>query len=423
MSLLIVKQKISTIPTCSGVYLFKNKENIVLYIGKAKNLKKRISNYFREKVNLWTVQMLQIEANDFEYFVTKSEHSALILEAELIKKYQPKFNTLLKDGQPALYFLFNFSKRVPDFKIVRTRKEAGEYIGPFLNAKMVRSVFDVLQRKLKLSLCNSKIDTGCLEYHIGICAGNCKLNFNLESYRFRVKLAFNIIKNKSSNIIKEIDNQIQKHISKQEFEEAKDLVAFKGNIDNIKVIIKDNFETNKIISELTYKVSKISKITISPNDYAQQIKELLSLELAPNSIDCFDISHFQSREIVGSCIRFIDGKPEKKSFRRFKIKSLIEQNDYAALAEIVSRRYRNGDYPDLILIDGGIGQLNAVKDLVGNTQIVSLAKKEELIFKPGKNISIPLNIHTSSGKLLIGLRDYAHHFAISYHRLRRDRLA
>ena len=423
MNLLNIKQKIIDFPNNSGVYLFKDNLGKIIYIGKAKNLKKRVTSYFATRVTLWTVQMLQQEAFDVDFFVTKSEHAALILEAELVKKYQPKFNTLLKDGQPALYLLFTIYKKIPEFKIVRTRKEAGEYIGPFLNAKHVRNIYNLIKKKFRLLLCKSKIKTGCLDYHLEICAGNCKDDFELTSYLFRLNLAIKAIKGDLKNINKIIDDQIANAIKKMAFEEARELNQFKNSVIFIKDIIDEKFKTNNVLPDLAFKTSTMASQNISANEAAKEIKNILNLDLLPIKIDCFDISHFQSREIVGSCIRFVNSVAEPKSFRRFKIKTLIEQNDYAALAEIVQRRYKNGDYPDLIIIDGGIGQLNAVLHLVGDTPIASLAKREELLFLPNSNIGIKITASTPGGKTILALRDYAHHFAITYHRSRRDRLA
>ena len=423
MKLAKIKQKILDLPKTSGVYLFKDKAGEVIYIGKAKNLRRRVASYVAERVTLWTVQMLQSEAVDLEFFVTKSEHSALILEAELVKKYRPKFNTLLKDGQPALYLAFVTSKKMPEFKVVRVRKEAGDYIGPFLNAKHVRSIYNLIKKKFRLTLCKTKIKTGCLDYHMGLCAGNCKDDFEPSAYQFRFELAFKTVKGDLKNIHTQIDQQIAQAIAKMAYEEARELTEYKQSIEIIKQIVAEKFKTNEVLSDLTYKASGMAAQSGSSEAAATDIQQILSLKDKPRVIDCFDISHFQSREIVGSCIRFVNCIPEKKSFRRFKIKSLIEQNDYAALAEIVQRRYKNGDFPDLIIIDGGIGQLNAVLYLVGDTPIASLAKREELLFLPHAAAGIAITAKTPGGKTILALRDYAHHFAITYHRSRRDRLA
>lgn len=421
MKLLNIKNKLRDVPRSPGVYLFKDSQGNILYIGKAKSLRTRLASYFIDNVALWTVQMLQEEACDFEYFVTASEHSALILEAELVKNYKPKFNTLLKDGQPALYFLFTSYKNIPEFKIVRTRKEAGSYFGPFLNAKPVRALYRLLKQKLRLSLCNVKIPTGCLDFHIGICAGSCLDNFDLEAYKFRLKIAEEIVRGKTSSLDNLVEQQIKNAIEKFSFEEARELTEFKQHIDFIKKIVDENFSTNSISQDVAFRASSMSEQKISGLQMTEELQNFLELDFLPTKIDCFDISHFQSREIVGSAIRFVNCIPEKKSFRKFKIRSLFEQNDYAALAEIVQRRYRDGDYPDLIIIDGGLGQLNAVLPYLGSIPVASLAKREELLFMPNK---IPKKLEPNgAGKVLLALRDYAHHFAITYHRSRRDRLA
>ena len=162
-------------------------------------------------------------------------------------------------------------------------------------------------------------------------------------------------------------------------------------------------------------MSKEQPKQYATQEAAQELQKTLNLAKEPQIIDCFDISHFQSQAIVGSCVRFIDGVPAKSKFRKFKIKSLIQQNDYAALQEIVKRRYKAGDLPDFIVIDGGKGQLNAVYGLLPDTPCISLAKREETVFVPHKSEGILLSLHTAMGKLLIALRDYTHHFAVRYH--------
>ena len=186
--------------------------------------------------------------------------------------------------------------------------------------------------------------------------------------------------------------------------------------------MKAKFTDTKYEKEVFLATIPIWKKTEKDQSLAKKIQVTLNLSVAPVTIDCFDISHFQSRYIVGSCIRFEHGIPDKNNFRRFKIRTLTEQNDYAALQEIVTRRYKNkNNIPDLIVIDGGKGQLHAVRNVLPCALIVSLAKREERLFTPNNPEGIKLNQSSDVGKFFIGLRDYAHHFAISYHRNRRNK--
>ncbi len=417
MNQLKLKEIAKELPKKYGVYIFKNNENIILYVGKAKNINKRVTSYFTKQNKDWKVQSLLEESFFIDHILTPTEHEALLLEAELVQRYQPKYNVLLKSGQPFL-FLTITKDNLPTFKLERIKPLSGISFGPFIYKQQARNVYEYLLTTFKLYLCNKNIENGCLDYHLGKCAGSCMKTFNKDDYAFRLGLAVDALQNNSSMFIKKIDQKIKEHSKQLEFEKAKNLYGYQQNVAAIFEILKKKFDFSKY-QEKILNITTITDPDIIKN-YEKtgiELKEMLDLEELPNSIDCFDISHFQSHSIVGSCIRFLYGKPDQKSFRRFKIKTLIEQNDYAALFEIVSRRYRNSkNIPDLILIDGGKGQRNAVLSLLPKNKCISLAKKEELLFSDKHPEGIHLNLKTNSGKLLISIRDYAHHFAITYHK-------
>ena len=214
---------------------------------------------------------------------------------------------------------------------------------------------------------------------------------------------------------------IKQYSDEQAYEKAKLLHEYLLNIDTIFHTLELRFCPQKYAAQLS--AATIPGTIDHGSDIANQVQQFLGLDNPVVTIDCFDISHFQSDCIVGSCIRFAYGIPDPNNFRRFKIKTLTEQNDYAALAEIVSRRYRNpDDLPDLILIDGGKGQLHTIEHIINNTHCISLAKKEELLFCSRYPEGVSLSIQNSVGKLMIALRDYAHHFAIEYHRKKKRQL-
>jgi excinuclease ABC subunit C len=403
----------------------------------------------------------------------------------------------------------------PELKLVRSQKQKGTYFGPFLEKTSARKVYDFLIKTFKLKLCKKKIANGCLYYHMGICSGKCRPDFDKNDYLERLELAKLALKNNHNDFLNYLKNLIKEHNKQMEFEKSRDLQkyvqAFQRVFDslntkpliNLKLDEKDiwfltenkshlflfkekhgvlikkeffyfpvnenqinyldyfesyyrahpapsiilvNFEIEKETKKLYQNfikswhnkdydatiikpvdghfadLIKLAKIHVE-TELAKQLsapkalKNLLKLKIEPRTIDCFDISHKQGMSMVGSCVRFTDGQPDKKNFRHFKIKTLSQQNDYAALKEIVSRRYRNGqDLPDLILIDGGKGQLNAVQFLFPQTEFASLAKQEETIFSNRIPNGRKLSLKTGVGQLLIALRDYTHHFAISFHR-------
>jgi excinuclease ABC subunit C len=414
-----MKTDYKAFPNLSGVYFFKDAEGTVLYIGKAASLKKRVASYF-QKTTDWKVQALLETAETIEFITTTTETEALLLEAELVQKYHPKFNVLLKTGQPFLYLLITKTD-LPQLEIVRNKKKKGFYFGPFIHKQQARSVHRFLIERFQLLQCNKKIENGCLDFHLGKCAGTCMSKFKTTDYLFKIELVQDLLKKDHKKFLKRLDAKIKEYTDALEFEKARNLVGYKDDMQIIFDTLATRYSDKKYAADAAVATLPVKGI----EDYqktAIELKKLLNLSGLPETIDCFDISHFQSRSIVGSCVRFTNGKPDKNKFRRFKIKSLIEQNDYAALHEIVARRYKNTDeLPDLVLIDGGKGQRNAVLPLLQNTTCISLAKREETIFSDNHPEGIKLSLHSEAGKLLIALRDYAHHFAITYHRLTRKK--
>lgn len=398
------------LPKNAGVYIFRNKAEQIIYIGKAKSIAKRIASYFNNP-DEFKVGMILQEAITLETIPVESELEALHLEADLIKKYQPKYNTLLKEGNPFIYLFFS-QEKIPTISIVRTKRKKGTYIGPFLSKKAAHSVFNFLIETFKLKLCKKKIKHGCLQYHIGICAGYCSPDFDLEFYKLRFELAKYLVNKEPERASIIIDEEIKKASKELKFERAKKLLEYKKNFEIF----------SQTIQKLATMPSRKQKQDDSKNlDLLIAIQKRLHLKHVPYVIDCFDISHLQSQAIVGSCIRYVDGSPEPNSFRRFQVKTLIQQDDYAALKEIVQRRYKgNKNYPNLIIVDGGKGQINAIKPYIGTAELVGLAKREETIITADLLSYIKLDAHRPEDLLLIQIRDKTHHFAISYHRKKRS---
>ncbi|MBD3273407.1 hypothetical protein GF385_03610, partial [Candidatus Dependentiae bacterium] len=214
------------LPALPGVYLFKNSADQILYIGKAKNLKNRIKSYFQNNKHIKNMALIE-NSSKIEHIITKSELEAMLLEAELIKSNQPKFNILLKDGQPFLYIkLNNRTKKLPQLEIVRNKKTKGIYFGPFLEKTPTRKVYNFLMKTFRLKICNKKIENGCLDYHMGLCAGNCKSNFDEKSYLERLNLAKLALKKGHAKFLKHLEKEILKNNIKLKFEKSKELYEY-----------------------------------------------------------------------------------------------------------------------------------------------------------------------------------------------------
>ncbi len=417
------KTKIKNLPLTPGVYLFKNKDQEVVYIGKAKSLRSRVASYFRipqdDRVTAIVKDVVDVAA-----IGTKNEAEALLLEAQLVSEHQPQFNVLLKDGQPFVYLLFTEPKEgLPTLEIVRNKKKKGVFFGPFITKGSARRVHTYLIRTFRLTICNKKIAAGCLDYHLELCAGNCRGNFDVEAYRFRLSLARQALEGDHKTFVKSLKEQRAACNKKLLFERARELQGYLNNFEQIFNVIRTRYHERKYESESAIATAPVKYRPAPRPEVAEALQKLLSLPTAPHTIDCFDISHFQSQAIVGSCIRFQDGSPVKDKFRRFRIRTLTQQHDYAAMQEVVLRRYRDGkDLPDLVLIDGGKGQLSAAMAVLpAGAQCISLAKREEIVYGITVPEGIPLDVKTEAGRLLIALRDYAHHFAVSYHKVRRSK--
>ncbi len=437
--MVIQKKHTKTIPKAAGIYYFKDKDGQVIYVGKAKSLAHRVNSYF-QKGHDWKVMALVEEYANLDYILTKNETEALLLEAQMIAEHKPKYNVLLVEGQPFLYILFTTNDPLPTLQVVRNKRKKGTYFGPFLHKRQARGVAQYLIETFRLALCNKKIANGCLDYHLGKCAGSCLANFDTSDYVFRLNLAMDVLRNNHKESLKNLKEKIKEYSKALAFENARRLSGYVENLDTIFETIRTRFHEKKYEHDIFVATTPTK---IAPRDTAlEQLSEFLRpvrFDGAPErviraegangeegrqikTIDCFDISHFQSSYLVGSCVRFSNGVPDKNNFRRFKIKTLQTQNDYAALQEIVSRRYRNPEeIPDLVVIDGGKGQLSSVQEILPNATIISLAKREETIFSSTIPEGKKLDIHDPVGQLLIAIRDYAHHFAISYHKLRRKK--
>lgn len=417
-------KKLDNIPTNPGVYFFKDKDQNIIYIGKAKILKNRINSYFKANKRDWKIESLINQYYDIDYIVTKDENEALLLEAQLIKKFKPKYNTLLKDGNPFIYIVkrYDQTNKIDKLELSLIKPEKDIYFGPFINKKKIRSFYEYIIREFRLFTCNKKIANGCLDYHINRCAGSCLNDFDIKYYNERLNIAIKLLFKEYDKAYQNILDNIKKYSIQFEFEKAKKLSKYLNDFNEIVNNLKNRYDEVKYID----KIEDLNSKKETKSDYLQDLKNL-SLIFNKNieKIDCIDISHFQSKFIVGSCIRFNTNDFDLKNSKRYKIKNFIHQDDYKAIQYVIKKRYKlETDLPDLILIDGGKGQLNnAIKALslkFNNFLCISIAKENEIVYLPDRK-SIKLNLHNGYAKLLTKIRDFAHNFAISYHKYIRDK--
>ncbi len=264
-----IKKLEKSIPKLTGVYLFKDAEDTFIYIGKAKNLHHRVNSYFQKYNTDWKIKQLIDGYADIDYILTPTETESLLLEAELVQKYKPKFNVLLKEGQPFLYILYLLLLKLPTIELVRNKKKKGTYFGPFLQKSPARKTFHFLMQTFNLKLCNKKIELGCLDYHIGNCAGNCKPNFDLTDYCFRITLAREALKNNQDGFIQNIKDQMKKYSTEFAFEKAQRLHEYLQNVDTIFNTLNTHFSADKFATDIF--------VASTPTSLLRQTKKTVSI--------------------------------------------------------------------------------------------------------------------------------------------------
>ena len=537
-------QKIAhTIPQDPGVYKYFDKDHELIYVGKAKSLRKRVSSYFSKSFVGYKTHELVKRIHSIEFTIVGSEQDAFLLENALIKEYKPKYNIELKDDKT---YPFIVVKREPFPRIFLTRRkinDGSEYIGPFTSAGKVRELIEFVKqyiplRSCKLNLSKENIAAGkfkvCLEYHLGNCKGPCEGLQSLEDYQNGILQMRNILKGNLGSVIVQFKEEMQQHAMNLEFEKAEmirkkiehlenyqasSVVVSKHltNLDVFSIAKEDNKayvnylmvqngtivqthsvpietkleETEEevlvwVIGELRNTFNSMAKEVIVPfpieypdssliitvpkagdkrklldlslkniayyqaelrkkkilhlegkteqeqKKVLYELQQYLQLSEVPLHIECFDNSNFQGAYPVSAMVCFKNGVPSKNDYRRFNVKTVEGINDFATMKEVVYRRYKrlkeSGEpFPQLVIIDGGKGQLGAAMDafrsldLIGTTTVVGLAKNEEEIFFPGDKASIKLPWDSDSLKLVRRIRDEVHRFGITFHRNQRSK--
>lgn len=418
-----MNQKISEIlkslPNRPGVYLMRDAEGGVLYVGKAKSLKKRVPSYFRHDFSSPRLRKLVEQIADISTIRTETEAEALVVEAKLIKRYLPFFNVDLKmtDRYPYICITDEIFPRIVVTR--KTPKSDSKEIcfGPWVNAGNVKTLLRLVERYFPLRNCRSEILNGgnmkrpCVEHALGRCMAPCAGLCSAREYRDRVDDVILLLNGNSADLVERLRRRMDESAKKLEFEKAA------RHRDAIRAIWK--LTRQRVNSTLQQELDS------EKFDVLLKLQEELSLKILPWRIDAFDISHTAGKETYGCCVVFEQGLPNPSLYRRFKIRTVDGIDDFASINETVMRRYRhvlNGEepLPQLVLIDGGQIQLDfalkALDDLKLNLPIIALAKEEELIFMPKTKEPLRLGLDNPALRLLQRIRDEVHRYSITTHR-------
>lgn len=537
------QQVAHTLPTDAGIYKYFGADGELLYIGKAKSLRKRVSSYFVKNHDNYKTRKLVETIHHIEFTIVDSEQDAFLLENSLIKQFQPKYNINLKDDKSYPFIVIKHEPYPRIFLTRRIIRDGSEYLGPFTSVGRVREVLELIKNSIPLRTCNlnlsqQNIQKGkmkvCLEYHLGNCKGPCEGLQTEEDYREGLQQVKEILRGNLTPVLNIFRTRMQEHAANMEFEKAEierkkieGLQAYKarsaivsatvGNVDVFTILSEGNFayvnylrvlngtivDTKTVTLEkkleesdeevMAYAIAYLREafqslareiilpfavefpeegITVTipkggdkkklldlstknVNYFTEELKKKKMLQLEgksdmerkkvlyqlqadlelqdlPLHIECFDNSNFQGSYPVSACVVFKDGVASKKDYRHFNIKTVEGINDFASMSEVVYRRYNRllaeqQPLPQLVIIDGGKGQLGAAMDsinklnLIGSMTVVGLAKNEEEIFFPGDKESIKLPYDSESLKLIRRIRDEVHRFGITFHRLKRSK--
>jgi len=511
------------IPTNPGIYLMKDSDGKIIYIGKAKNLKNRVRSYFNKNQNYKTQKLVE-NISDIEFILTDNESEAFLLESNMIKKYRPRFNIELKDQQRYTYLRISDGK-YPRLLVSRRTRDGkflgkGKTFGPFTQGSSKLLTIGTLRKAFQIRICKTLPKKVCLEYHLGNCEGPCEFKDAQERYPKHVDSLEQVLKGKNQTKIftKKLEEEMNQAAKLEQFERAKDIrdtlirlgsLQTKQNMEYVKNsdeeyfgieiqeqtavvmnfrmingVIRDSdkfffdlvgdnsftnflyqyYSTHKtpkfiLVSELPENEKLLESLLSEQAGFAVKIilphkgkkkdiinlilkniklihqkggdpglvelKDILHLPVVPNVIECFDISNHGEEFAVGSMARFVGGKPDKSGYRKFKIKTVTGRDDFAMIGEVIKRRYyrlleENSELPDLILIDGGKGQLsaalNSLQSLGLKLPCISLAKENEEVYVPKNKNPIIIPKTKSSLKILQHARDETHRFGVAYNR-------
>lgn len=445
-----VREKVKTLPLAPGVYIYYNQDRTVIYVGKAKNLRNRVSSYFNKNLDKRSKTYALVQKiNDVSFIQVESEFEALILEAELIKKYLPDYNILLKDDKSYIYIVIRNEKveingkpvLLPQLLSARktTLRPTDTHFGPYPDGRTVKYVIKTVRQIFPFRDCTfskfaryHKLCSPCLYGHIKVCPAPC-VNFSesdIKEYKSNFEKIKKLLSGQSSKVLNEVKRKMDEASKNQEYEKA---IKYRDILTKFNYI-RQNFRNAEDYIENPYLVDDLSAQTL--NHLVEALPNVLLKP--PVRIECYDISNISGKEAVGSMVVATAGKIDKSQYRRFRIKFKTTPDDFDMMHEVLYRRLKRASSPekfsdswpnpDLILLDGGKGQISAVlsamNDLNVDFPVIGITKKfETLVYKKdGEFVEVTLSKDHPGLKLLINLRDEAHRFAQKYHHLLRSKL-
>lgn len=439
-----IRKKLSTLPHKPGIYLMRDRFSTVIYVGKARDLRKRVSQYFQPSRRLgWDLkfQALVEAIHDFDFHTVRSEPEALLLEGKLIKEFHPRYNISFRDDKRFLLLKVNLNDPIPRFTLTRIKQDDGaRYFGPFPNSGALRSTLALVRRQYHLRGCRpltpgERDYRHCLYAHLKYCTAPCIGNVSRDQYLEQVRAACDFLEGQCQEMQQQLGEEMKKAAAAQEYERAAEL----------RDLIADLQHTTKKVNRFE-RVPYSLPLAIDPQRDLAQLAEALGLPAPPERIEGIDISNISGTFKVASLVSFRAGRPDRSNYRRFRIKTVEGQDDFASVAEVVRRRYSrllkeskvgptepepgaespattprraSPGLPDLILIDGGKGQLGAAcgeLEKLGLSQIpvIGLAKEFEEIYRPGEKEPLRLSHESGALKLLQRVRDESHRLANTY---------
>jgi len=426
-----LKIRIQSLPLNPGIYKFLDKKGIVIYVGKAKSLRNRVRSYFQDNLEVGSkTYALVNRISEVDFIEVLSEFEALILEAELIKKLRPKYNISLKDDKSFLYIVIRSEKLLINDRtagvprILTARKtdleEKDVVFGPYPDGSTAKYIVKTIRKIIPFRDCSSskyaryqKLGRPCLYGHLGLCSAPCTANISLEGYREDIKRVKKLLSGKSAQIVNTLKREMEKAAKKEDFEKAANYRDIVQKFD----YIRQSFKTAGKYLENPYLVDDIIAKSLD-----ELVKNITIVKSLPSRIECYDISNISGKEAVGSMVVTTDGRIDKSEYRRFKIKFKTQPNDFEMMSEVLGRRFNNNwPKPDLIVLDGGKGQVSAGLDSLRekniNVPVIGLAKRfETIVYKDDGNfIEVNLSKDNEGLKLLQRLRNEAHRFAQKYH--------
>ncbi|PTY03411.1 excinuclease ABC subunit C [Verrucomicrobia bacterium LW23] len=414
--------KVRALPHKPGVYLYKDRFQRVIYVGKANDLHRRVSQYFHPSRRMTADRKTRalIESIwDVETHVVKSNTESLLLEGKLIKEFRPRYNVSFRDDKHFLMVKVNMADPIPRFQLTRMRSDDGaRYFGPFAHSGSLRSTLQVLKLRFHLRSCRAQTPgeadfKHCLDHVIQNCSAPCINRISREDYRAQVQAACEFLEGRSTEMVKQLETEMKAAAAKLDFERAASL--------------RNLLEDLRKTTAPTKRFHRQFVTTVKPQEDMEELGRALEMKEAPQIIECFDISNISTTYIVASMVCFRGGKPDNSNYRRYRIRTIRGQDDFASMAEVVRRRYQRVQtegirMPSLVVVDGGKGQLGAahgvLKELgLGDLPLIGLAKEREEIFRPGISEPLVLDHGTGALRLLQRVRDEAHRFANGYHQV------